>query len=126
MRPPPPWRRSPPRRMVPRGRNRPTSSPRAKRARRRLLVRVSKGSSRRSVGFASPVYRFSISSMGTSEEEVTLGHGKGCGRLAGEELAVGANLVGFGIDLDVGLPIVVDHVGLVDAPHVAHQIGRAS
>src|SRR3712207_6740646 len=50
-----------------------------------------------------------------SEQEVALSHGKHPGGLADEQLAVGAHVVGFGIDLDDGRGVVEDHALLADA-----------
>ena len=58
---------------------------------------------------------FLLAGWGGSEQEVALGHGEDGGGFAGEEDAVGADLVGFGIYLDVGGGVVVDHVGFADA-----------
>src|SRR5688500_3456120 len=49
-----------------------------------------------------------------SKQEIPLRHRQHRRRLAGQELAVGAHLVGFGIDLDLGAERVVDHVLLAD------------
>lgn len=49
-----------------------------------------------------------------SKQKIPLGHRQHRGRLAGEQTAVGAYLVGLGIDLDLGLVVVVNHVPLTD------------
>ena len=53
-----------------------------------------------------------------SEQEIPLRHRQHLGRRAGEQLAVGAHLVGFRIDLDVGRGAVVHHALLGDVAGV--------
>ena len=50
-----------------------------------------------------------------SEQEVALSHGQDLCGLADQQFAVGANVIGFGIDLDDGRGVVQDHVLLADA-----------
>jgi len=78
----------PPRRMVPRGRNKPASTPEASRARRRLLVRVLKSSSSTSVAGSSPSWRASISS--------TAGAASGMTKSSNISLLIGMMRPGFG------------------------------
>src|SRR5215213_557724 len=49
-----------------------------------------------------------------SEQEVALGHGKDRGGFADKQLAIGTNVVRFGIDLDQWRRIVEHHVLLAD------------
>ena len=49
-----------------------------------------------------------------SEQEIALREGKFCGGGAGDDLAVGSDFVGFGVDLDLRGGVVVDHVALAD------------
>src|SRR5438105_2398889 len=51
----------------------------------------------------------------TSEEKITLRHRQRLRGRAGQKLAVGAYLIGFGIDLDVGRSAIVNHALLGDA-----------
>src|SRR5476651_2337280 len=62
-----------------------------------------------------PAFTGSPTSRGRqSEKKIPLRHRQHLGGCAGEQLAVGAHLVGFRIDLDVGRGVVVDHAFLVD------------
>src|SRR5687768_1681379 len=60
-----------------------------------------------------------------SEQEIPLCQGQHRGRFAGQVLAVGANLVGLGIDLDLRGQVVVDHVFLADGADAADGNQRA-
>src|SRR3712207_112082 len=57
-----------------------------------------------------------------SEQEVALSHGKDLGGLADQQLAVSADVIGLGIDLDDRRSVVQDHVLLADA--AAHVLDR--
>ena len=50
--------------------------------------------------------------------------GSTVGRLAGQKLAVGAHLVGLGIDLDLGAERIVHHVLLADLARALHRQQR--
>ena len=52
---------------------------------------------------------------GPSKKKIPLRHRKLLRRLADEELAVGADLVAFRIDADLGRRVIVDHGALADA-----------
>src|SRR3546814_11636492 len=58
-----------------------------------------------------------------SIQKIALGERQLGRRLADEQLAVGAHLIGFGIDLDVRQRVVQLHLGLA---YPACEIGRAS
>ena len=58
------------------------------------------------------------------KQEITLGEGQDAGGLAGDDCAVHAHFVGFGIDFEVRRGVVVNHVLLADAPAVAHGRDR--
>src|SRR5690348_18421574 len=61
------------------------------------------------------------------EQEISLGQGKHAGGLAGEQLAIGADLVGLGIDFELGRGGIVNHVALADAaavPYVDGMLGK--
>src|SRR5439155_25641131 len=53
-----------------------------------------------------------------SEQEIALRHRQHLGRRAGEQFAVGGDLVGFRIDLNVGRRAVVHHAFLADVARV--------
>src|SRR5689334_20513959 len=57
------------------------------------------------------------------EQEISLGQRQHAGGLAGEQLAIGADLVGFGIDFELGRGRIVNHVALADAAAVLHGDG---
>src|SRR4029079_13983725 len=109
--------RSPPRRISPRGSIRPTSSPDTRCVRSRLFWRASNGSfswPRTSTLYAAlEIFSFAfISSMKNnhpSKKKIPLRQGKHLGRLADQQLAVGAHLVGFRVNADFRLQTVVDH-----------------
>ena len=61
--------------------------------------------------------RFTIG-LAQLEQKIALGHRQHIGGGAGQELAVGADLIGFGIDLDAGRCAVVDHALLGNATRV--------
>src|SRR5690349_15749528 len=119
---------SPPRRTSPRGRSIATSSPLASEARWRLFWRRSNGRRnspagsmpRAAAGLAGRRARMTT----ISEEEIALRHRQLGGGLAGEQFAVGAHLVGLGIDLELRLQGVVHHVALADAARIAHRLER--
>src|SRR6266550_1372192 len=123
---------SPPRRTWPDGSAIATCSPETRRATCRVFWRRSNGSCRR------PATRTAYSALGRigkrerisimgrpSEGKVALRERQLGRRLAGEELAVGAHLVGLGVDLERRLPGVVDHVLLAERARVAHRFERA-
>src|SRR5450755_4022001 len=56
-----------------------------------------------------------------SEKKIPLRHRQHLGGRAGEQLAVGAHLVGFRIDLDVWRGVVVDHVLFVDRARLLNR-----
>src|SRR5690606_6236475 len=93
----------------------------------RLRWRISNGSTRRTSNRPGPCVMVETVSrvMGaSSEQEVTLRQRQHGGRLAGEQLAVGAHLVGLRVDLDMRLVVVVDQVALADRTCAAHGAQR--
>src|ERR1700722_1786685 len=64
----------------------------------------------------SPGFCFGFRVPGTTlVHEIALRHRQHFGRRTGEEFAIGAHLIGFGIDLDLGCGAVVDHALFGDA-----------
>src|SRR5579864_5945187 len=57
------------------------------------------------------------------KQEISLGQRQHAGGLAGEQFAVGADFVGFGIDLEFGRGRIMNHVALADAAAVLHGDG---
>src|SRR5258708_36176539 len=57
------------------------------------------------------------------EQEISLGQRQHAGGLAGEQLAIGADLVGFGIDFEFGHGRIVNHVALAGTAAVLHRYG---
>jgi hypothetical protein len=57
------------------------------------------------------------------EQEVALGHGEHVGGLAGEQFPIGADFVGFGVHLHVGLVGVELHVGFAEAADGVDRFG---
>jgi len=53
-----------------------------------------------------------------SEQEIPLRHRQDVGGLAGQEFAVGSDLVSFGVDGDGGRCAIVHHVALADLARV--------
>lgn len=53
-----------------------------------------------------------------SEQEIPLSHRQARCRLTGEQLAIGADLVGLCVDLHFGCVVVVDHVVLAHGADV--------
>src|SRR5258708_1190752 len=58
---------------------------------------------------------------GPSHQEVQLRQRQPVGRLAGRDLAVDADQVGFRVDLDPRSGVVAHHVALADPTTVAHR-----
>src|SRR5438094_789695 len=58
-----------------------------------------------------------------SEEEVALRHGKHCGSLRAQNLAIGSHDVGFWIHLDIGSRGVVHHVAFTEGSGISHGHG---
>src|SRR6266404_748909 len=107
-------RRSPSWRCAPGGRRSAASRPLSRRTRWRLLRRRSYGNVTVSSAPPSPC-TFSISSsIGVSKEEIPLRQGQLARRLAGQELAVGAHLVGTRIHLDARADVIVHEIRLAD------------
>ena len=46
------------------------------------------------------------------------------GRLAGQKFAIGANLIGFRVDLDIRAIVVMNHVGFRDRPSLGDRHSR--
>ncbi len=78
----------------------PTSSPAASRVRSRLFCRNSNGSTSVRNGFGAGRGARADRQHGRSEQEVALRHRQHARGLADEQLAVGAHLVGLGVDVD--------------------------
>src|SRR6476660_10341233 len=57
------------------------------------------------------------------KQEISLGQRQHAGGLAGEQLTVGADFVGFGIDFQLGHRRIVNHVTFADAATVLHGYG---
>src|ERR1044072_6737393 len=57
------------------------------------------------------------------KQEISLGQRQHAGGFTGEQFAVGANFIGFWIDLELGRGRIVNHVALADAAAVLHSCG---
>ena len=97
-------RQSPPRRTVPRSRNRPISSPPSSCVRKpALLPQLERQPVSASCGACGATLALQIdaSPASRSEQEIALRHRQHARRLARQQLAVGAHFVGLRIDVDL-------------------------
>src|ERR1700737_1918351 len=66
---------------------------------------------------------FMFNSSSFSKQEIPLRQRQDAGRLAGEQLAVGANFIGFRIHFNMWQGGIVDHIRFADLPAIRHGHG---
>src|SRR5216684_8452110 len=64
---------------------------------------------------------FIFNSRSSSKQEIPLSKRQDTGRLASEQLAVGADLVCFGVHFDMRRGRIVNHVSFPDLPAIRHR-----